>query len=263
MDAHHNVFAQRLQLLRELDETIDFAKSVIQLGIVLTLFEAKDGLTIDELSEKLSERRKALIDAIRKLELKGIVTRVENNNFTKFILTDKGSSYVQKLVSLLSPQATTNLPSSIDSRMKRALILNNLIEAHYIYTAITTLAKTSNKTLSIDKLAKEMGLSVDRARSYLDLFCLPPYRVFRKIQRPGKTTYYRLEETGLKIYYKSPDFRKKTNLGERVESSTLLLSSTIVFFLLLHLVGDLVACLLCFVPPLLFFLSRFLSTKIK
>jgi len=184
-----NPLAQRLELLKQLNETIDFAKSVIQLGVVLVLHEHKDGLSVDELCVKLGERRKALLDALRKLELKRIITKKDVEDKQVIVLTKRGVSYVEKLLNILLPRTEVSGVQSLDTRSKRAVLLNNLVESHYIYTAIVALGEKSDKTLSLEKLAEVMGLSPERAKSYLDVFCLPPNRIFRRIQRPGEKPF--------------------------------------------------------------------------
>lgn len=265
MELDKTAIKQRLELLKELDETIDFAKSVIQLGVVLTLYGVGEGLTIDELSHRLGERRKALLDALRKLELKGVIDKVEVNGNLKVLLTEKGNAYVKKLESLLAPQSAIKVDSDLDYKTKRALILNNIVEAHYIYTAITALGKSPTKALSLDKLAREMGLSNERAKSYLDLFCLPPNRIFRRVQIPGKGTYYKLEEEGLKIFYRTPEYRGKSarKIPLSGDEPVLVISSVAFSAINYWLLKDLLASLAVLGPCLSFLLFRLFSMKMK
>ncbi|MCC6010758.1 MAG: hypothetical protein LM588_07235 [Fervidicoccaceae archaeon] len=266
LDLHSNPLAQRLELLKQLDETIDFAKSVIQLGVVLVLHEHKDGLSVDELCVKLGERRKALLDALRKLELKQIITKKDVENKQVIVLTESGVSYVEKLLNILLPRTEVSGIQSLDTRSKRAMLLNNLVESHYIYTAIVALGEKSDKTLSLEKLAEVMGLSPERAKSYLDVFCLPPNRIFRRIQRPGKGTFYRLEEEGLKIYYRTPDFRRKKirqKLMDRGEMRIVVLSSLLSSIIGYYLYDSLFIPLLIFSPTFLLLLFKEFSTKMK
>lgn len=161
MDLQSNPLAQRLELLKQLNETIDFAKSVIQLSVVLVLHEHKDGLSVNELCVKLGERRKALLDALRKLELKQIITKKDVKDKQVIVLTERGISCVKKLLNILLPRTEVSVSGaqSFNARSKRAMLLNNLVESHYIYTAIVALGEKSDKTLSLEKLAEVMGPS--------------------------------------------------------------------------------------------------------
>ncbi|MCC6010715.1 MAG: hypothetical protein LM588_07005 [Fervidicoccaceae archaeon] len=179
-----------------------------------------------------------MLNALRKLELKRIITKKDVEDKHVIVLTKRGVSCVEKLLNILLPRTEVSGAQSLNTRSKRAMLLDNLVESHYIYTAIVALGEKSDKTLSLEKLAEVMGLSPERAKSYLDVFCPPPNRIFRRIQRPGKGTFYRLEEEGLKIYYRTPDFRKKKirqkliDRGEmRIVVSSSLLSSIIGYYL--------------------------------
>jgi len=214
LDAPLGAARQRLMLLRELDETIDFAKSVIQLDAVLALYHAEGGLTLDALCERIGERRKAVLDALRKLEMKGLVAREARGGDVVLKLSEKGLDYARKLVEFLSPAPDTmKRQPDFDAKLRRSFLIDGLVEAHYLYRAIVALGSSESRVLSLEELAKAMGLSPERAKSYLDVFCLPPKRVFRRIQKPGRGTFYKLEDEGLKIYYKLPDYRRREGQG--------------------------------------------------
>lgn len=253
-------------MLKQLDETIDFAKSVIQLSVVLVLYEHRDGLSLDDLCVKLGERRKALLDALRKLEQKEIVIKKNHENKQVVVLTEKGISYVEKLLNILLPRNETTNVQNLDTRSKRTMLINNLVESYYIYNAIVALGERKDKTLSLDRLAQAMGLSPERAKSYLDVFCLPPNRIFRRIQRPGKGTYYKLEDEGLKIYYRTPDFKKKKNqqkLLMKNEAGILTFFSVMSSIFGYYLYDSFLVPLLVFSPTFLLLLFKEFSTKMK
>jgi hypothetical protein len=71
-------------------------------------------------------------------------------------LTEKGVSYVEKLLNIFLPRTEVSGAQSLNAGSKRAMLLNNLVEYHKIYTAIVALGEKSNKTLSLEKLAEVM-----------------------------------------------------------------------------------------------------------
>jgi DNA-binding MarR family transcriptional regulator len=198
---------RRLRLLQELDDKIDFARSTIQLRIVMAFISGKDSYTPSELVNVIDERRKAIIDALRKLESKGIVER-EKDSYS-FRLSEKGREYTKRLLALLGitkEQLTTRF--SENGPLPRQIVLASMNEALYIHRAIVALANQRTGKLSLKELASVMGLSRDRAKSYLDLYSRPPYRVFRRITHPTRGTYYKLEKYGYTIYYRTIEYSK-------------------------------------------------------
>ena len=197
----------KLQVLKELDEKIDFARSTLQLQIIMAFVAGRDEYTSDELSTVINERRKALIDALRKLENKGIIEKKVVNGKIIYTLTKQGKEYIERLLFLLGLNKEGVVPN-IEYGEKFLPRKKDFTESIHVYHAIVVLANAEENMMSLRKLARLMGLSEDRARSYLDLYSRPPYRLFRRISHPTKGTYYKLEKEGFKIYYKSPDYLK-------------------------------------------------------
>jgi hypothetical protein len=112
---------------------------------------------MDELCVKLRERRKVLLNAFRMLELKRIITKKYVENKHVIVLTERGISYVEKLLNILLPRTEVSGIQSLDTRSKRAMLLDNLVESHYIYTAIVALGEKSDKTLSLRSLLRLWG----------------------------------------------------------------------------------------------------------
>ena len=64
-----------------------------------------------------------------------------------------------------------------------------------------------------------------RAKSYLDVFRLTQNRIFRRIQRLVKGTFYKLKEKALKINYRTLGLRKnRRKLIDRGETRIVVLS---------------------------------------
>jgi predicted transcriptional regulator len=90
--------SQKLLLLKKLDETIDFSKSTLQIEVMFTFLMGKEKLTPSELVEVLDERRKAVLDALRKMQLKGIIKKEgEVEGEPVYVLTESGLRYSKKL----------------------------------------------------------------------------------------------------------------------------------------------------------------------
>ena len=209
------VALERLRLLQRLDSMIDFSRAILQLEIVFALIFSPRSLTPTDFVILLEERRKAILEALRKLEAKGLVVKVgERAGEYLYSLGEKGKQYAEDLKKLLGLTDEVAVDSRVVARMsvpRRLQLVQDLVKAHHVYKAIVILAQAPRRTLRLEKLAREMGLSPDRARSYLDLFSKPPHRLFRKIVAPGGGTHYRLEEEGLKLYRRTPHQRLERN----------------------------------------------------
>ncbi|MEM4970779.1 MAG: hypothetical protein QXE01_05955 [Sulfolobales archaeon] len=85
---------KRISLFRELDSMIDFSKSSYQLDIVVFMGSVGKPVSIDAIVSALGVDRKQVLDAIRKLRLKGIVET--KGGF--YILTDNGRKFYDALI---------------------------------------------------------------------------------------------------------------------------------------------------------------------
>ena len=198
----------KIHTLRDLDNKIDFARSTIQLQIIFALIMSRKPLTPTRISEIIEERRKAVLDALRKLELKGIVARAGTlGGETLYTLSESGKEYADKLLAVLG--VSGNLKANFDRNevSNRTVIIKRLTEAQYLYNAIVFLANSPGMKLDLKKLSELMGLSQDRAKSYLDVFSRPPIRIFRRVGRRGEGVHYKLEEEGLAVYKRTPAYQ--------------------------------------------------------
>ena len=201
-----NHIMEKLRLLQHLDSVIDFSRATLQIEIVFALVFSPRPLTPTDLAIIINERRKAVLDALRKLEIKGIVKRKgSRRGEALYVLGDRGHRYAEGLKALLGMDETrVTQPLGVTQRIQ---VQRSLIEAYYAYKALVSLALAPGSMLSLKELAKVLELSPDRARSYLDLFSRPPSRLFRKILPPTGGTYYRLEDGGLRLFYRTPHAR--------------------------------------------------------
>jgi len=88
-----------IEKIRKIDEIIDFARSGIQLDILL-LMKSNTPTGITEISEKIDANRRTIVDAIQKLKTKGLVKILQKG---EYILTDKGAELQKQIFSLSEP----------------------------------------------------------------------------------------------------------------------------------------------------------------
>ncbi len=195
----------RIEKLRAIDEVIDFSRSVIQLRLFICLGLSRNGVTVDALVDTLGERRKAITDAIRKMRLKGLVATNEHGVVT---LTDRGKIYFSMLEDVLSvDNGRQRIRLCTDSSaLNIETMARTLVVSKYLLAAVLKLGSSRNRQAPIRKLAKVMGLSQDRARSYLDMYVPVIFykvrnRTFRLSSlRTRNETFYGLTFTGFKLY---------------------------------------------------------------
>ncbi len=205
--AAYNRIISSLKILRELDSILDFSRSSNQLLIVFYLSSIKEETSISELAAKLKLSRKSILDSIRKLERKGLVEKIYREDDIYLSLSEKGREYMRKLMSILSTRHETSMPSTEVALkvMTRINIGHELVTAYRIYRALIALGLSGRAHMSLRELSKHMGLSMERAKSYLDAFSASPSRLFRRITAPTGV-YYRLDKEGKRILYYSPHY---------------------------------------------------------
>ncbi len=205
--ATYNKIMTSLKILRELDSILDFSRSSNQLLIVFYLSGIEGETSISELAVKLKLSRKSILDSIRKLERKGLVKKIYKEDDIYLSLSDKGREYMRKLMTILSTRHEAPMPSP-DTALKvmtRINIGHELVTAYRIYRALIALGFSGKTHMSLKELSKHMGLSAERAKSYLDAFSASPSRLFRRITAPTGV-YYRLDKEGKRILYYSPHY---------------------------------------------------------
>ena len=219
---HENTYLQRVALLKELDSIVDFSRSSIQLEILLLMALNDKPYSVSEIVNALAERRKAVLDALRKLELKNLIARERcDNDETCYTLSDKGKQFSEGLRKLINLDNRVYEPAlKADMRRLsvniRLALQRRLVEVSYAYKALIALYYAPNNMLSVEHLSRRLNLSSDRVKSYLDLFSVPPYRLFRRVLKPNGSVYYLLDDEGMRIASKIPEISK-------VKSSRLLM----------------------------------------
>ncbi len=223
-DAGYNVrdagalLHQKLLLLKNLDSMLDFAKSTIQLEVLLFLGSKGRALTAREISEGLKIKYKSVYDALLKLINKGLVKRIGST----YELTNKGNEYVRSLRALFKGQPQyfdealyAGMEASKLSELR--ITIKNMLIAKKLYDIILALGLAPNHELVLSTLARSLGLSKERAKSYLDLFANisdPQVNLFKKYvvrggsKSSGETVKYRLSELGMRELSRIHEYRK-------------------------------------------------------
>jgi len=102
MTSEYLTYLSKVDVLRELDSLIDFARGSLQLKIILALARSSDGLTARDISDSIGLRYKAVQDSIRKLISKGLVVKESDGVTDVYKLSSEGLGYVTKLVEALN-----------------------------------------------------------------------------------------------------------------------------------------------------------------
>ncbi len=221
---------QGIELLRELDSILDFAKSTIQLELILYLGMLKRGAKAKELATRLGIRSKSVYDALTKLMIKGLVTKDGNG---RYVLTDDGERFVEKVMRLLRPsdksliashrKQSTEVLNQVTHYLPGSKIVRNLLTYKYIYEALLMLGLTEEREMSINELALRLGVTPATLSSYLDVAVARrgELGLFKKISKSrgnGRTeVFYRLTEAGLQEVSRFAEYR-------RIRSNRLLLT---------------------------------------
>ena len=215
--------------LREIDSRIDFARSQLQLDIVLELALARKPLSADEISRLIGYRKKAVLDALRKLEHKGLVRRVGSNGML-FELTDEGKRLLEDLFDLLGVSGLNSVARKARARGRAdARDLQKVVQpSYYLAKIIIALGSSKKGYLSMKELASVVGLSQERLQSYMEPYmsATAEVKLFKKVRKPVKleplykvlksfgirvstvSSYVTLTDEGRLLYYRLPVYVK-------------------------------------------------------
>jgi len=241
------VLNERINQLRSIDKLVDISKSTIQIDIMLTL--NKGDKTSAEIAKEIGQRRKAVTDAMRKLRVKGLVNEVEedeNLKSSRYRLTHSGSNCLSTLLEFTGSdkgcigekigyqRSGDTLENTIDgpaiqSSPRSFLGMQNDANAFpmaaVVSELILTLGTAKGNIMSRKDLAKAVGLSEQRAESYLEVYLNGPTKLFRKYTDAPKMvrlmskfglrsktkkmeTIYGLTNDGMQHFYRLPTYAK-------------------------------------------------------
>jgi len=155
-----------------LDEIIDFARSRVQLKILLFL-SSRPYASLTEISSALGERRRTISDALLKLRNKGLVERVARQRGI-YRLSRDGVTFVENLFGLVqmgyADFRKTGLKDKAANDQRPRALANTLISHVILYRIITVVGSSRENVVSLNKLASFLDLSPAVTRSYIDKF---------------------------------------------------------------------------------------------
>lgn len=191
----------------KLDEIIDFARSRVQLKILLFL-SSRPCASLAEISLALGERHRTVSDALLKLRNKGLVERVaERRGIYK--LSGNGLAFVEDLFSLVRRGyggfERASLKDGVMNGYRPRDLASTLISHVILYRIITIVGSSKKNAVSLNKLASLLDLSPTVTRSYIDRF--EDFFIVASIKRRlffRREKYYtvavRLSKEGRKVY---------------------------------------------------------------
>jgi len=231
MDNEYIAHLSKVDVLRELDSLIDFARGSVQLKIIIALANSRNGSTVKDISIATGLRYKTVQDAIRKLVSKGLVVKESNGTIDMYRLSSEGEEYYSKLIKTLN-----GFNDMFRSRRESRKVLlpdfiGNMVMYDHIADAIIAIATSRRGELPLTRIAEAMKLSPERARSYLDMFSekTSPIRLFKRIERESRLRrilskiftklgigvrisitqpWYRLTDDGMTVFYRHPYYLK-------------------------------------------------------
>jgi len=226
----------RLQMLRELDSAIDFARGFLQLRIVLAL-GSRGPMTARDISTSLGERYKAVLDAVRKLITKNLIAKEPDGGIDTYKLSDAGVEFYRKLVEILGVREHYRVPKE-ERRMLLSDVAMSITKYTHLADAILALGTSRSNALTLSDIADAMKLSPERAKTYIEMFSdrRSGVKLFKKVEKELKmlkliaallkpfgikmrtaVEMYRLTEEGLTVFYKQPYYLKyKKSLAAKI-----------------------------------------------
>jgi len=219
--------AERIQLLRRIDSIIDFNRATAQLRILIALNNKEH--TVDEIMMSTGLKRKTVLDAIRKLEIKGLVEKQGN----RYRLTELGRNIYNALLNLAGGNPR-NIPVKPSLRTTYYETYDQLLNVVYMLRVVKILGNASNKPLSLKELAKKTGVSQTTLSDHINRFVSGNLKIFeRTYDIKRKKAYYKLTDLGLKLYTTIYGRRRKKYRYLLLASSALLVVFLLVVVMLL------------------------------
>ncbi len=193
------VTLKKLELLRRIDSIVDFSRATAQLKILLAIDGSK--LTVSEIVKATGLKRKTVLDALRKLEIKDLVKKSKD----KYCLSIEGMQIYEALKELIK---SGTLPiGKVQVRGHKIAFYENydkLLSTAYMLLAIRIIGDSNNKPIALKKLATKLRVSPLTLEEHLSRFTeTDELKVFEKVydlKRP-RTVMYRLTKLGLKLYH--------------------------------------------------------------
>lgn len=201
---------RKIELIKELDTMLDFAKSTAQLEIMLYLSTSKEGLTARDIAQALNMRLKTVYDALNKLVSKELVERTEEEGYK---LSTVGNEFIEKLLRVVTGSEPRGLQQVSLGINNLNTVMRNLVTFKYVHDTMLILALTDSDKISLKKLARLFKTSEQTLSEHLELFCKKEggLGLLKKSVRDDGTTYYSLTDLGKQEVSKFTSYRKLKN----------------------------------------------------
>ncbi len=216
----------KIEKIREFDSLIDFSRSHLQLDIVLFLAGTNAPKSVSEIAEALNQRRKPILDALRKLELKGLVKRTDSRNGL-YELTEIGKNAIEDLMTILGVSEAKRVLRMSYGKVKARDMIKVVTPINYLHDVLVALGTSRNKELSLNELSKATGISGLRLMMYLEPYTdrKSDVRLFKKVRKESFITkiknklfgthhtdvYFQLTGLGLETFYRLTVYSKIKN----------------------------------------------------
>lgn len=201
--------------LKRLSEIIDFSRSSNQIRILLFLGSYGEG-TSKDIAGVLGESRKSVLDALRKLRIKGLVEeskfRVDYDRgyYKIYRLSKKGRAVYKSLVNVLYGLSVKNvvvedfidinsLNSSLNSLALFDRFFDNFDRFYVLIEIFKILIRYNKLEFNVNWLAKKLGLSSAQLDRFLEPFSnnsRADLKLFELYKRRGERIY-KLTHVGL------------------------------------------------------------------
>ncbi len=228
-----NEIQLKLEKIREFDSLIDFARSSLQLDIVLYLASSKAPLSAADIAKALGQRKKPILDALRKLEMKGLVKRAGARE-DLYELTELGRNTIDDLMIVLGFGDMKQMLKNVHRRygkIRARDMIRVVVPVNYLHEVLVALGTSRSSELPLSTLSRIVGISEQRLSMYLEPYVNPKseIRLFKKIRRETwkakirnvlfgtrhTEIFYRLTSLGQETFYRLTTYTK-------IKSNTLL-----------------------------------------
>ena len=157
---------RKIDVLRKLDSIIDFSRSSYQLDIIVVLGKIDKPLDPGKLSAILNIPRKQILDALRKLRLKGLIDVTHNGAYT---LTGNGRDFYRTLIEIINENNSSD-ESNGNTSTERIHETAKLLAKLSINSRISMLLNTIlllNKPITIEKASEILDVPKDEVLLHL------------------------------------------------------------------------------------------------
>ena len=159
---------RKLEILRKLDSIIDFSRSSYQLNIIVLLGKTDKPLDPGKISSTLQIPRKQVLDALRKLKIKGLV---ESSASGYYMLTNNGREFYTTLIELLDVKdpgkGNGNGANMVKARNGNGSKVVSDISFHSRIATLIYVISLLNKPLSLEKASEILDVPKDEVLLHL------------------------------------------------------------------------------------------------